>query len=152
MTALSKVQAEHRAGAEERRNEALPRNEPGPGLGQAEREFPGKVYRDCRQPETDCGIVARHGAGRDQSHTKTKKISTSSAAGRMPRVYCAHLSEKQGEYHPFCTDILPAFCHFRLKLGLFQWFWTVLCVLCVFVRHSSSLQPFYCTSLYCFCR
>ena len=122
MTALSKVQAEHRAGAEERRNEALPRTEPGPGLGQAEREFPGKVYRDCRQPETDCGIVARHGAGGCQSRAKTKKFSTSGAAGRMPRLYSAHLPEKQGEYRSIFSVIPPVFRRSRLKQALFQWF------------------------------
>ena len=115
-------QEARRAGVEERRNETLPRNEPCPRLGQAERELPGKVYRDCRQPETNRRVVARHGAGGRKSRGKTKKFSTSGAAGRMPRVYCAHLPEKQGEYHPFCADILPVFCPFRLKLGLFQWF------------------------------
>ena len=85
------------AGVEEQRNEPPPRNEPSPRPGQAERELPGKVYRDCRQPETDRGIVARHGAGGCQSRAKTKKFSTSGAAGRMPRPYSAHLPEKQGE-------------------------------------------------------
>ena len=125
MVDLSKIQAARRAGVEERRNETLPRNEPRPWLGQAERELPGKVYRDCCQPETNRRVVARHGAGRDQSHTKTKKISPSGAAGRMPWAYSAHLLEKQGEYHPICADILPVFCPFRLKRGLFQWLRTV---------------------------
>ena len=86
--------------------------------------FQAKIHRDCRQPEADCGIVARHGAGGGKSCDKTKKISTSVAAGRMPQGLCAQMPGKQGEYRTVFAGIPPAFCCFRLKQGLFQWFWT----------------------------
>ena len=130
MAALGKVQAPRRAGVEERGNEALPRNEPGPWLGepcpwlgQAQRKLPGEVHRDCRQPETNRGIVARRRtSGRRESRSRIEKFSTIGTAGRLPRAYSAHLPEKQGEYHPICTDNLPAFLRFNLNRGLFQWF------------------------------
>ena len=93
MAALSKVQAARCAGVEERRNETFPRNEPCPRLGQAERELPGKVYRDCREPEADRGIVARHRAGGGESRSNTETISASGAAERMPWAYSALLLE-----------------------------------------------------------
>lgn len=48
-----------RTGVEERRNEALPRNEARPGQGQAQRKLPGEVHSDCGQPDTDRSPVAR---------------------------------------------------------------------------------------------
>lgn len=129
MAALSKVQAARCAGVEERRNETLPRNGPRQRLGQAEREYSGKVHRDCRQSEKDCDAVEGQGAGGSKSRYKTKKIFTTSSAKWMPRDYCARFAGKQGEYPSVLLDILPVFSRMclipeiRTQIWcLFQWF------------------------------